>query len=144
MKRLSFILLFTFVWQLHAQRSDFENISFRKADNNAVMLKGEELTNLPQLAFKLTENLGTDVERFRAIYYWVCHNVQSGYGLKEINDRNRYRLKDDFEALAREAFAHDSVLRMAGKYDSRVAISEIVDHYQVRSAPHRDPDSVSH
>ncbi len=51
---------------------------------------------------------------------------------------------EKFEALAREAFAHDSVLRMSGKYDPRTAISDIVAHYQVRSEPARNPDSISH
>lgn len=100
MKRLSFILLFTFVWQLQAQQSDFETISFRKADNNAMQLKGEELTNLPQLAFKLTENLETDVERFRAIYYWVCHNIKSDYNLMMRNEWKRKKFKNDSLQLA--------------------------------------------
>ena len=85
---------------LRAQLKDFGDIDFRKADSVARSYHGASLNNLPILASGLTSELETEVEQFRAIYYWVCHNVQSGYGLKEINDRNRYRLKDDFEALA--------------------------------------------
>lgn len=53
-------------------------------------------------------------------------------------------LHEEFETVAREAFAHDSVLRIAGKYDSRSAVSEIVAHYQVRSEPAGNPDGTSH
>lgn len=40
---------------------------------------------------------------------------------------------EKFESLAREAFAHDSVLRIAGKYNARAAITEVVSHYSLRS-----------
>jgi len=42
-------------------------------------------------------------------------------------------LQEDFESIAREAFAHDSMLRIANQYDSDKALSEIVSHYSPRS-----------
>jgi len=99
MKKLLIILLFTFVWQLHAQRSDFETISFKKADNIATLLKGKELNNLPLLANKLTSKLDTDAERFRAIYFWVCHNIKNDYDLMMINERKRRKYKNDTPQL---------------------------------------------
>ena len=39
----------------------------------------------------------------------------------------------NFEALAREAFAHDSVIRMTGQYNAQAALSEVVAHYQIRT-----------
>ena len=95
MRTLLFIGLFTFAWQLQAQRSDFQTISFEKADKNAIALKGEALNNLPLLAHKLTHNLETDAERFRAIYYWVCHNIKNDYNLMLKNDWKRRKFKTD-------------------------------------------------
>lgn len=51
---------------------------------------------------------------------------------------------NNFEALAREAFAHDSVLRMIGKYDADAALAEIVSHYELRQDINRDPDEIQH
>ena len=39
---------------------------------------------------------------------------------------------EKFETLAREAFAHDSVLRMTGKYNAQAALTEVVTHYSPR------------
>jgi len=99
MKRLLLLLLFTFVCQLQAQRSDFSTISFEKADNIATLLKGEELNNLSLLAYKLTHKLDTDAERFRAIYFWVCHNIKNDYGLMMKNNRKRKKFKNDLVQL---------------------------------------------
>ncbi len=95
MKRSLLILLFTFVWHVHAQRSDFKYIDFSDADRIARSLKGEELSNLPRLAHNLTYGLKTDVERFRAIYYWVTHNIKNDYGLMTENENTRLKFKND-------------------------------------------------
>lgn len=39
---------------------------------------------------------------------------------------------EHFETIAREAFAHDSLLRISNQYDSDKALSEIVSHYTPR------------
>ena len=75
MKKILFIWLFAFVWQIQAQQSDFDTIDFERADLIALSYKGEELNNLPVLAYNLTHKLNSDVERFRAIYTWVCQNI---------------------------------------------------------------------
>jgi transglutaminase/protease-like cytokinesis protein 3 len=93
-RTLSILLIFTFVWQINAQRSDFKNINFKKADNIAMSLQGEALNNLPLLAYKLTYKLDTDVERFRAIYFWVCHNIENDYDLMQKNKRKRRKFRD--------------------------------------------------
>lgn len=38
-----------------------------------------------------------------------------------------------FESIARDAFAHDSMLRISGAYDSDKALAEIVSHYSPRT-----------
>lgn len=96
MKKTTLLLLlslsFTF---LNAQIRDFKTFNFKKADSIALALKGESLTNLPELSYKLTHELHTDVERFRAIYRWVCANISNDYTLYLKNNRKRQRFKDD-------------------------------------------------
>lgn len=92
---VKFFLLFVFVFQANAQRSDFNTIDFKKADQNALKYKNEKLTNLPDLAQKLTTGLTTDVERFRAIFKWVCSNVSNDYKLYSKNKRKRKRFQND-------------------------------------------------
>ena len=43
-----------------------------------------------------------------------------------------------FEALSREAFAHDSLIRMAGQYDCEAALAEIANHYALREGAGSD------
>lgn len=38
-----------------------------------------------------------------------------------------------FEAIARDAFAHDSLLRISNQYDSDKALKEIISHYTPRA-----------
>ena len=99
MRALLTLILFTFVCQIQAQRSDFKNISFKKADNIAMSLKGKDLNNLPLLAHQLTSGLNTDVERFRAIYFWVCHNVENDYDLMLESKRKSKKFKNNLAQL---------------------------------------------
>ncbi|RSK40575.1 transglutaminase domain-containing protein [Mangrovimonas spongiae] len=77
MKHLFFVFFAILVSWTHAQVSDFKDIDFAKADNTAKLYEGYSLDNLPVLVHKLTYKLHTDVEKFRAIYYWVCHNIKN-------------------------------------------------------------------
>jgi len=89
------IFLYIFVFQTTAQISDFQHISFDKADKMALKYKDETLHNLPDLVHKLTSQLDTDVERFRAIFKWVCGSIANDYKLYKRNKRNRARFKND-------------------------------------------------
>ena len=95
MKTILFVLLLIFTCQSSAQISDFETIDFNKADSIALVYKNETLDNLPELVHNLTSELNTDVERFRAIYMWVCTNIANDYGLYSKNMRKRQRFKND-------------------------------------------------
>ncbi len=92
---LLYIGFFILAFQCFAQKSDFEHINFQRADNIALECKNEGLDNLPGLAHKLTSQLTTDAERFRAIYKWVCNNIANDYRLYEKNMRKRHRFKND-------------------------------------------------
>lgn len=78
-----------------AQQSDFAHINFSKADNIAQSYKSKNLQNLNKITFELTKNLDTDIEKFRAIYMWVCANIANDYKLYFKNDRKRKRYKND-------------------------------------------------
>jgi transglutaminase/protease-like cytokinesis protein 3 len=94
-KIVPFVAYFLIVFQSVAQKADFEHINFQKADRIALECKNEGLDNLPELAYKLTSQLDTDVERFRAIYRWVCNNIANDYRLYTKHMRNRQRFKND-------------------------------------------------
>ncbi|MEZ4802778.1 MAG: transglutaminase domain-containing protein [Gelidibacter sp.] len=89
------IALFGFAWICHAQRTDFEAIDFQRADRIALEHHGDRLDNLPQLVYNLTSELPTEVEKFRAIYRWVCGNIANDYRLYEKNMHKRQRFKND-------------------------------------------------
>lgn len=95
MKRILFICLFIFTFQSNAQISDFDEIKFQKADSIALECKNLGLQNVPELSHQLTSNLSTEVERFRAIYRWVCGNIANDYAMYSKNMRKRHRFKND-------------------------------------------------
>jgi len=79
----------------NAQVSDFKNIDFTKADNTAKLYEGHSIENLSLLAHKLTTNLTTDVEKFRAIYNWVCTNIKGDSNQHNKVSRARKKFKSD-------------------------------------------------
>ncbi len=101
MKKILFLVLFFIFIIASAQIADFKNIDFTKADNIAKLNKGEGLQNLPLLCYKLTSKLPTKVEKFRAIYSWVCTNISGD--IKQHNKiyKIREKLKNDSIALVK-------------------------------------------
>ena len=95
MRLFLFFLLCLFPKNYFAQKSDFKHINFSKADNIAKSYKSKDLQNLNKITFALTQNLDTDVEKFRAIYIWVTSNIENDYNLYLKNDRKRKRYKKD-------------------------------------------------
>lgn len=85
--------------QIKSQVSDFKNINFEKADNIAKTLKGSNVNNLPLLTYNLTLELTTDVEKFRAIYKWICSNIKGDYYMHRKVKRKRNKYKNDSISL---------------------------------------------
>ncbi|MDH7913098.1 transglutaminase domain-containing protein [Winogradskyella sp. SYSU M77433] len=92
-----FIIIFVFIysWTSSGQASDFEHIDFTKAENIVKLNKGKSLDNLPLLAHELTSKLETDVEKFRAIYRWVCENISGDYKQHNKVSKKLVDLKND-------------------------------------------------
>ncbi len=78
-----------------AQKSDFATIDFTRADERAYLYGGKSLDNLPLLVYDLTSRLDTDVEKFRAIYKWVCGNIKSDIPQSDLVIRRRKKHKND-------------------------------------------------
>lgn len=94
MKILSIIFLVLTTYS-YSQISDFNAINFKKADNIAKLNYGNSLENLPVLAYNLTSKLNTDVEKFRAIYFWVSNNITIDANLSDKVLSKRKRFKND-------------------------------------------------
>lgn len=67
--------------QLHASATDSRRKDFNKADSIAGYYSGHSLRDLRSLASKLTRSLSTDEQKFRAIYKWICQNIDYDYDL---------------------------------------------------------------
>lgn len=93
MVRILFILLFSY--SAFGQISDFAKVDFKTADKIAKAQRGASLEELPQLVHKLTADLDTEVEQFRALYYWICHNIRNDYNLLLKNERKLKKYAND-------------------------------------------------
>lgn len=94
-------LLGCFLWisvSVHAQLTDIRHINFHRADSVADAYFGEPVTDLPALSQKLTRPFIRDEEKFRAIYKWVCNNIEFDYEVFRINREKRDKY-DTPEAL---------------------------------------------
>jgi len=87
----------------YAQRHDFWNINFRKADSIATVHENRGLKNPEKLAEDLAMNLTTDVEKFRAIFRWITDNIHYDLNLfNEISEKQR-RFRYDRNCLVRKS-----------------------------------------
>lgn len=79
-------------YSIPAQTPDAVTIKFAKADSIAELHASHSLYDLKSLSDKLTIPLSTDVEKFRAIYRWVCSNIEVDYDLVELHKRKKNKL----------------------------------------------------
>jgi len=100
MKKFSLLLFLVFSAGIHAQISDFSNISFRRADSIAEAYLGANLKSVPRLSYQLTKDLETDVEKARSIFIWIANNIINDDAIYLKNKRKRKLLKDDPVKLA--------------------------------------------
>ena len=92
---LAFSMALFFDSRLYGQLSDFSKTDFQEADSIAELYPRHPLENLKVLSDKLTRPLSTDVEKFRAIFKWVCLNVESDYALFVENKNMRRTLRGE-------------------------------------------------
>lgn len=89
------ILSLLFINFTFAQISDFKSVDFTLADHIANNNKGASLDNIPMLSYKLTHKLNTDVEKFRAIYTWVCKNIKADVKQENKIFKKKRKYKND-------------------------------------------------
>lgn len=102
MLKLKYIIIFCCLLahlKSSAQKSDFSTIDFTRADERAQLFGGKSLENLSVLVHELTSRLDTDVEKFRAIYKWVCGNITSDIRQGDLVIRKRKKYKNDTDGF---------------------------------------------
>ncbi len=72
---------------------------FTKADSIAALYPNHSLANLKILADKLTAPLPTEKEKFRAIFKWVCNNIETDYDFYVKSTAKRKQLQNQPEKL---------------------------------------------
>jgi transglutaminase/protease-like cytokinesis protein 3 len=95
MKRLAFLLFVFYSSVLFCQVSDFAATDFQNADSIAEQYAAHSLMDLKTLADNLSGSLSTEQEKFRAIYKWVCSNIEADYELVLLNKQSRIILSGD-------------------------------------------------
>src|SRR6187402_774547 len=90
---------------LYGQLSDFNRTDFKEADRIAELYPRHSLKDLKVLSDKLTQPLATDVEKFRAIFKWVCLNIESDYALFVENKSMRGKLSGEKLSKWEEIFS---------------------------------------
>lgn len=91
---LIFFAVLNSAQSLFGQITDFAQTDFGKADSMARLYPGYALTDIGGLTRKLTVNLSTDVEKFRAVYLWLCYNIDNDYALYHLNKVRREKIAD--------------------------------------------------
>jgi transglutaminase/protease-like cytokinesis protein 3 len=84
--------------------------SYHCADSVARLYPDHSLYELKSLTDKLTGPLRTDVEKFRAIYMWVCLNIETNYDLYVKVKSKRARYRNDPQSLSYWNKKHKSAL----------------------------------
>lgn len=95
MRKTVVVLLLLWTQISVAQLSDFADVNFTKADNIAKNHKPKGKLDIYKTTNFLTQNLQTDVEKARAIYVWIAHNIANDFSLYSKNDRKRKRFQQD-------------------------------------------------
>jgi len=76
----------------------FEDFDFHRADSIADHYHGASVQDLITLNDNLCANLDTEIEKFRALYFWVCHNIENDF--RQFQKANRYRRKYFEDSIA--------------------------------------------
>ncbi len=99
MRKTVFFLLCWWPGLLLAQPAVDGPPDYGRADSIAGLFSGHSLDHPALLADRLTRNLCSDREKFRALYTWVCTNITNNYSLFTRHKRKLVRWKDQPEKL---------------------------------------------
>lgn len=99
MKFIFFLVLLLNV-AVGVRAQDFAHVDFSTADKMADRYEGHPLDNVHKLAMDLTQSLKTEEEKFRALFKWVCNNIQYDYDLQQRDKQAKRKIKSDAERTA--------------------------------------------
>lgn len=100
-------------WYAPAQSDPIRRTDFDQADSIAACYPGHSLINLKTLVEKLTRPLPTEVEKFRAIYLWICLNIDNDYAMAEKRMRmHKKHLSASAQAALDKSFNQKSFKRL--------------------------------
>ena len=92
----SIVGLLCLCWQIgFRQITDFATVNFAKADIIAKNDKAKGNLDIYNITTDITQNLTSDVEKVRAIYVWITHNIANDYSLYARNNRKRKKFQKD-------------------------------------------------
>lgn len=75
--------------------AQFDEALIRKGDSVADLYKGHELSDFRALSLKLTKDLTNDVSKARAIFRWICTNIQNDNKYFKQSKRSKAKLGVD-------------------------------------------------
>lgn len=103
--------LFLVCLTLSAQRKDYADYDFHKADSTASSLKGVKVHSISKLSNSLTANLDTDVEKIRAIYKWIAENIEY-----DVVEYHKYvKVRDKYSAKRRTKYLKKNAKNVSKK-----------------------------
>ncbi|NEQ54303.1 MAG: hypothetical protein F6K11_29935, partial [Leptolyngbya sp. SIO3F4] len=86
------VILITLLPSISKAQEEVRKIEFTKADSVAALYPSHSIKNLFGLVNKLCSPFDNEVEKFRAIYTWVCLNIENDYQLFLKNQNKRKKL----------------------------------------------------
>jgi transglutaminase/protease-like cytokinesis protein 3 len=93
------VLGFLAVMNTSAQMRDFPTANFAAADSVASFDPAYPLTDLTGLTHKLTNCFASEEEKFRAIYKWICNNIEYDHSLYTENREKRTKFAKERNSL---------------------------------------------
>jgi hypothetical protein len=102
---LLFSVTIIFTSSLSAQKTDFASTNFNKADSLADLYSNSSLRDLKALSDKLTQPLDKEEEKFRAIYKWICNNIDYDHTLyvKLKKKKEKHKIKEAYDTWNKES-----------------------------------------
>lgn len=97
---LLFCILSFISVSVRAQYTDIAHANFTQADSIADLYSGFSLKDLRKLSYVLTTHLFSEEEKFRAIYKWVCNNIDYDYFLflQHKQKENKFKTQEEIDA----------------------------------------------
>jgi hypothetical protein len=109
------LILFLVSFLAFTSAAQIDTTEFREADSIAAAYPKFSVNDLYKLSHLLTDSLGTETGKFRAIYVWVSRNIENDVDLFLLNQSKRWKLKDEAVLSAWNAKMREMVFKTLRK-----------------------------